>query len=249
MVVAVLAAGFILWKKAREEHYDEFQFFDGFLLSLVAGFIAARIGFIILHASEFGFNLFRWFDVVGSPGLNWLFAALGATAFIARYAQIQKWDIFEVLDYWVTAISLSLVILWLGWWFAGLRFGYPTDLPWGMVFPNVVQPHQPTQLYAVGGYLLLFWYLSWLEYHYRTFEWYKARRKSAQTGFLVAVFLMGNGLLMAGLNLVMPAQLQVLGLRLDWVIAVVSLIAGVGVMVVRSGRTFGIRKLSSSGQE
>jgi prolipoprotein diacylglyceryltransferase len=105
-----------------------------------------------------------------------------------------------------------------------------------VVFPDVFEKHHPVQLYATMLYAGLFAYLAWLEFHYRTFEWYKSRRKSAQTGFLLSVFLIAHGLISGGLNLVMPPQVSIQGLRLDYLLAVVSVLLGVVILLVRSGR-------------
>ena len=236
MVLAFLFSGFVFWRKAKEEHYDETEVFDGFLLAWIIGFIWARIGFIIFNFYEFGFHIFKWIDLVTNPGLNALFGIVGSTVYLYRFAQRKKWDVFEILDFWSMAVTLGLVLIWFGLFLDGSRFGLATSLPWGVVFPGVFEKHHPVQLYASFLYAGLFAYLAWLEFHYRTFEWYKSRRKSAQTGFLLSVFLIAHGLISLGLNLVMPAQIVFQGLRLDHLLSLVGILLGVGILLVRSGR-------------
>jgi prolipoprotein diacylglyceryltransferase len=48
-VIGFFLSGFVLWRKAREEHYSEAQLFDGFLLSTAAAFIFGRLGHIALN--------------------------------------------------------------------------------------------------------------------------------------------------------------------------------------------------------
>lgn len=236
VILAFLASGFVFWRKTREEHYDETNTFDGFLLAWVVGLIWARVGFVVLNIEQLGFNVFSWLDVVSRPGLNALFGVAGASLYLYQFAKKRKWDAFEILDYWFLAVSQGLIWVWIGLFLDGSRFGVATSLPVGIVFPGVFEPHHPTQLYAAGLYALLFAYLAWLEYHYRTFEWYKAKRKSAQSGFMTAVFLMGHGLISAGLAWIMPANVLVRGFELDYVLAGLSFVLGLIVIIVRSGR-------------
>lgn len=244
VTLAFLAMGFVYWRKTKEEHYDEAEAFDGFLLAWIVGLVAARVGFVVLNLGTLGFNLVNWFDLVGRPGLNGLAGGIGASWYLYRFAQKKKWDAFEILDYWFLALSQGLIWVWLGLFLDGTRFGEATSLPIGMVFPGVFEPHHPAQLYAATFYSGLFWYLSWLEFNYRTFEWYKARRKSAQTGFLTGTFLIGHGVISGGLALIMPANVLIQGFELDYGLAVASVLIGGGVLMIRSGRLRNVFKRS-----
>lgn len=64
VVVALLAGLFAFWRKGKEEHYDEMMLFDALLLSFVFGAIAARLVFIGLNFTQFGFNVLSWFDLI-----------------------------------------------------------------------------------------------------------------------------------------------------------------------------------------
>lgn len=235
-VLAFLAAGFILWKKGREEHYEENTLFDGFLLSFLIGGLVARFGFIVLNFHQFGFDILKWFDMVSANGLNGLFGFAGGTYYMYKYAVRQKWDAFEVLDFWVTALSLAFVLLSLGSFFDGSGFGNATTLPWGVVFPGVFEKYHPVQLYSAVIYFGLFQYLSRIEYRYRTFLWYKSKRKSAQTGFLFCNFLLVYGLARVVLSFLMPAQFVFFNISFDWLIGLIISIFGLVLLYDRSGR-------------
>ncbi len=235
-LVSFLAAGFVFWRKGREEHYEEDILFDGLMYALIVGGIISRIGFIIFNFSRFGFNVISWFDIFSMPGFDSLFGLIGGTLILIRHAKKQKWDVFEILDFWVLAISISTAIMWFGSFFDGTRFGNATQMPWGMVFPGVTDKHHPVQLYAGVLYAGVFWILSKLEYKYRTFEWYKSKRKSAQTGFLFCLFLILCGFSNLVLSLIMPAQFVFSGIVFDQVIALMIMVLGGGLLYVRSGR-------------
>lgn len=234
MLIGLLVATFVFWRKGKEEHYEDDQLLDVFLVALAVGVLAARIGFIVTHWS--GINPWSWFNLIGHPGWSTTWGGVAAGWLVYNRARKNKWDAFEILDFWVLAATLLAAFFWLGSFFNGTGFGSPTTLPWGVVFPGVFVKHHPIQIYAAIGYLSLFVFLSRLELRYRTFDWYKAKRKSAQTGFLVSVFLLAHGLLTFALLLVSPAQWVLSGVRLDLVAAGGWIVAGSLLLYIRSGR-------------
>jgi phosphatidylglycerol---prolipoprotein diacylglyceryl transferase len=240
-LLAFLATAFIFWKKTKEEHYHQDQAFDAFLLASIAGLVVGRVGFMLLHLGELGRNLWNWFDVVGHPGSSVLFGLLGASYYLYRYAKKQKWDQLEVLDFWFLSITVGMVFIQLGTFFAGTGFGFETQLPWGMVFPGVFAKHHPVQLYSALFYLILYIYLYWAEYNYRTFIWYKAGKKTAQTGFLTCVFLMATSGFMLLMQLVKPAQYMINQINIDVIIYGVMFVGSSVMLYLKSGRSINLR--------
>ncbi len=236
LAAAFLFSSFIFWKRGREEHYKEDQLFDGFLLSVLVGLFAARLGFIILNFSQFGASPLQWLDIISKPGFNGLAGVVIAGLYLYRYAQKNKWDAFEIMDFWATAMALGLGLVYFGMFFDGSGYGYPTGYSWGMVFPQLVEPHHPAQLYLSGFYFILFIYLFWVEYKYRTFEWYRSGRKTAQTGFVLSSFIIMSGLAQVLITFFRPPVLQILTINGDRLIAFAILIVGILLLYVRAGR-------------
>lgn len=236
LIIAVLVTAFSFWRKTREEHYEETEVFDVFLMALLLGVIAARVGFVIVHFQRFGFNVWQWFQFGAYPGWSLFAGVAGATWYLYRAATKKKWDGFELLDYWIIAVCFGLSWFWLGSLLAGSHVGTKTELPWGVVFPGVFEKHHPTQLYLLVGYLIVGGWLSRLEYRYRTFAWYRGSRNAAQTGFLFSTFLICFGLFQTMLCFVKPADWMLAGVRLDQVLGAVTFILGLGLLWYRSGR-------------
>jgi prolipoprotein diacylglyceryltransferase len=238
-VVAWLLAAFLFWRKAREEHYDEAEVFDGFLLSTIVGLVAARVGFIVVHLDRFGPNPLAWLDVVGQPGAL-LFAGLaGATWYWFRFARAHKFDPYELLDFWVVAVAAALAVVQFGLLVAGVDFGVATSLPVGLSFPGVFDKHHPTQLYLSLAYVALAWYLGRVEYRYRTYQWYRGSRSTAATGFLWTTALCVVGVLQIVVSLLKVPSLQIAGVVLDQMMGVGLLVLGLSWLWIRSGRGFG----------
>lgn len=236
-VIASIGAAFLFWRKGREEHYDEMQIFDGFLLSSLVGLLGSRIAFVIFQFSEFSFSPLKWLNIFGYPGFNLSVGIVIAGLYLYSFAQKHKWDVFEILDFWVTAVSFGLAMLWLGIFFDGTGFGYATHLPWGVVFPGVFEKHQPVQLYFAIFYFLLCYYLAWSEYRYRTFSWYRAGKNTAQTGYVTSIFISATGFFSLILAFLRPGQFVIAGFTLDIFIYLSLCLFGIGLLINRSGRS------------
>jgi phosphatidylglycerol:prolipoprotein diacylglycerol transferase len=239
LVLAFFIAAFVFWRKGKEEYYAEDQLFDGFLLSAIVGFIAARIGFVVFHIETIGWNVLDWFNFIGVPGMSGMVGLIFAGAYMYHFAREKKWDPFEVMDFWAMSASIGLALVSLGAFFDGIGFGFPTTLPWGVLFPGLLEPHHPVQLYAAVCYGIVFWLLSWAEYRYRTFRWYRATKKAAETGFLLCMFIISAAFFSLVLSFMKPATFEVFTVNVDQVASIVFLVAGVLLLYVRSGRTIG----------
>lgn len=238
MVLSFLMTAFLFWKKGREEHYPEIQLFDGFLLASMLGFVVGRVGYVLSQLSLLGWSVFKWVDVFNYPGINGAIGVIAASLYLYHFAKHYKWDAFEILDFWVLSLSGGLAVGYVGLFLDGSAFGIPTQLPWGITFPGLQEPHHPTQLYFAVFFFILSWYLAKVEYKYRTFEWYRAGKKTAQTGFLVSLFLVAATAFFLLMTWFKPPIFAFFGVNGDRVAAIAGLLFGAGLLFHRSGRTF-----------
>lgn len=241
-ILAFLTTAFLFWRKGKEEHYPEVQLFDGFLLAVLIGFVFGRFGYIVAEFGSFGFSILKWLDVFGYPGINGVIGVAAATIYLYKHAKKHKWDPFEILDFWVLSLAGGLALGYLGLFFDGTAFGLQTDLPVGFVFPGLQEPHHPTPLYFAIFFMILSWYLSWVEYRYRTFEWYRAGKKTAQTGFLIATFIIASSIFFFMMTWFKPPIFSFFGVNADRLLTLGGVFYGAGLMWHRSGRTFRARK-------
>lgn len=242
LVLAYLIGAFLFWKKGKEEYYDEYQLFDVLVVSSLWGLIASRFGFIVAHFSEFGFDVLKWFSLITYPGYVGFVGLFVGALVLFKSSEKRKWDAFEIADFGAIGISCATAIISLGTFVNGSAFGNPTSLLIGLTFPGVFDKRHPTQLYATVLFLLLFVILWKLERVYRTFLWYRENRRTAQSGFVFAVFCIGFGIITAGMIMVQPASVQFFSVPIDPIIGVLSIFTGLFTLFVRSGRTFTIGK-------
>lgn len=243
--LATFFSAFTFWRKGREEHYNTFDIFDAFLLSGFFGLIVGRLIFVVFHWASFSQNIFAIVNIIDKPGNEPLIVLTAAVIFLYRYAVKAKWDAFEILDFYVTAISLGMIFVYAGFFLDGSYGGTFTKLPWGIIVPGTFEKTHPAQLYSLVYYLLIYFYLSRVEYVYRTLEWYRSGKKTAQSGFLFSTFLIFTALfhLLTG-----PIRLPGIflgGVVLDYFIYLAMLIFGLILLYRRSGRSFNFFKKPS----
>lgn len=227
---------FVIWKRAREEHFFDEHVFDVVLSVSLAAILVARVVYILLHGERFGFSPLTWVNILGEPGLSLpgLFLGLGAGLWSA--VNSRKWDFFEFADIFVVGVALAMAIGWVGAFLNGTTLGIPTALPWGVTFAGLYDKRHPVQLYAGLGYAFLFWFLWWVEAKYRTFEWYRVGKSSARNGFLTFAFLVFSGLLGMMTTALSVAEVTVGGIRPEALFWLGVFILGVGGVYWRSGR-------------
>ena len=236
-ILALFFTAFVFWRKGKEEHYDLTELFDAFLLSGFFGVIIGRLAFVLFHWGVFKEDWLQIFNIVQSPGNEPLLALSAAAIYLYFLAKKYKWDAFEVLDFWATSISLGMVFVYLGFFLAGSYAGQLTNVPWGVVIPGTFEKSHPVQLYFMLFYLFLFNYLLKVEYKYRTFDWYRRGKKTAQSGFLLAMFLILTGFFYLLMSMLSLPGMVIRDRVIDPFVYILVLLIGLILLFYRSGRS------------
>ena len=161
MALAFISSGFVAhWQfKQRGVRPD---FIIGLLIAAVAGgLLGAKIHYLILHPSEWPGNL------ISGSGLVWfggLFGAIIGVVIVTVF--FSKERLARVMDAGAIAVSIGYAVGRMGCFLRGDDYGIPTNLPWGIAFPKGLPPTtvrvHPTQLYEIGGSLVIFALLVWV---------------------------------------------------------------------------------------
>lgn len=114
--------------------------------TLVAGFVGARLSFVLLHWSSFDDNLLGivWPLTSGYSGAGAAAFALAAAFFYIRWKQLPIWS---TLDCLAPGIVVWLMTLSLADFLGGPGYGTLTQLPWGISSFGVRR--HPVQLYEM----------------------------------------------------------------------------------------------------
>lgn len=238
--LTVLISLFSVWRKLRLERVtDEDQIIDKLLIGSIIGVLAGRLGYILLHFSQFGLNLGNWLSLSRIPGTVEV-VALVVMLFSFWKLLGKNWrDTIEIVDYTSITIALYLflgsllnVVLQLVAFISAMSVGTAQLLP-----KLDIQAVLVSLIYTVF-YFVLYLFLGRMEKVYRTFMWYRARRRSAQTGFIVAVFCIGYGISGFVLDWFTPATIAVAGINLDPLLRLLVMVGGFVILYLRSGHSF-----------
>ena len=132
---------------------------DAAVYGLVGGLIGAKLLYVFEHRAEgpfFGLVLDR-------GGMSWFGGFVGGL--LAGYVTIRanRWPLVPVLAAATPALAVGQLLGRIGCFLVGDDYGHPTNLPWGVAFPQGLPPTtdrvHPTQLYEAAFLGVLAWVL------------------------------------------------------------------------------------------
>ncbi len=170
---------------------------DDLLIYMTIGVIAGgRLGSVLLYEpGSYIHDPLRIFMIwKGGMAFHGALAGTGVAAWL--FAKHNNYNIWSTMDLCAAAVPIGLLFGRLANFINAELFGRPTDVAWGMVFPNVAStfpqlaaleptPRHPSQLYEAGlEGLAMFLLLRFLTHHRAAFH---------TRGSVIGTFLIGYG--------------------------------------------------------
>ncbi len=160
------------------------KFLDDLLFYGVLGVVlGGRLGEVLFYNPGYYFSHPLKILAVWEGGMSFHGGFLGVLAAMLLFAHRRKLQWLSLMDFIAPLVPPGLAFGRLGNFINGELWGRPTDMPWGMVFPQVDSiPRHPSQLYefaleGVALFALLWWY----------------SRKGQPVGSVSGLFLIGYG--------------------------------------------------------
>ena len=165
---------YYVYRTSKKLNFDFDMLLTVAYIMIIAALLGARLSYVLFHLGEFQGN---WLDTInpfhsdrfGIAGLN-LYGGV-VCAFICTYIYVRARGLsaLDVFDIFAPTIGLGLLVTRIGCFLNGCCFGTPTDLPWGMSFPEGSLPYHvfddahlhPSQIYSSLYGLFLFILLNW----------------------------------------------------------------------------------------
>jgi phosphatidylglycerol:prolipoprotein diacylglycerol transferase len=159
--LAAIVGAILLGRRFKRLGFDKDLAYSLVLWATVWGFVGGKIYFLIDNWSHFEWHM------LGSSGFVWYGGLVGGTIAVAVISFRHKLQLATVAGAMAMPLSVAYGIGRIGCFLAGDgTYGKPTDLPWGMAFPNGVVPVDvpvhPAQLYeALGAFAIaaFLWFL------------------------------------------------------------------------------------------
>jgi len=187
--LAAVAAAFVVdrcFKRARVTVNGEAADAVGMVaVAVVMGIVGAKLWHVIDTPIEF--REVGWRVLWDQAGFAWyggLIFGISALVFQGWWAKIGA---LRTLDLAAPAAAIGYGIGRIGCFLSGDGcYGIPTTLPWGMSFPNGIEPTlvrvHPTPLYELAAGLLIGWWL------------WRRGGKPYRTGFILGQYLVLTGI-------------------------------------------------------
>ncbi len=180
--------------------------------------VGARLGYVIFYQyNNYGHFLTHPLDIVATwqGGMSFHGGLIGAVIAGVLFSRRRKIPFWVIADSAIVTAPIGLGLGRIGNFINGELFGRPTDLPWGMVFPDGGPlPRHPSQLYEslMEGFVLfiVLWTLRqrafrdgmmvvFFVFFYGIFRFFMEffREPDAHLGFVLGVLTMGQLLCLA----------------------------------------------------
>ena len=183
--LAFFVALLVIRRDMHERGMPERQAYDMVLWAYIGGWVGARL-FVIPTGWQYFVEAPVAFLLSGS-GWVWYGGVIGGAVAVLVWARRVGIPGLVIADVAAPALAIGLAIGRLGCQLAGDGdYGVPTDLPWGMSYPDGVVPTtdrvHPTPIYELICYVAIFVVL------------WRQRHRGLPNGALIAQYLIYSGI-------------------------------------------------------
>lgn len=161
MAIAAVVGLWQLQREAARAGLPE-SVLDAAVIGIIGGLLGAKLFWAVEHSGTAPMS-----DLLFSRGgLSWYGGLIGGVGSGVAYVRARRWPLMPILAAATPALAFGQLLGRIGCFLVGDDYGWPTDLPWGVAFPQGLPPTtvpvHPTQLYeAIGlafiGAALLHW--------------------------------------------------------------------------------------------
>ena len=195
---------FVFGDKRLRKDFKE-SLLDAYLYILIAVLIGAKLLYVLVNIKAYASD-FSMLIADFRQGFLFYGGLIGAILAMVLFFRKKDLPVWYYVDAAAPAIPLGHAIGRIGCIFAGCCYGSPTDLPWGIIYPvtcpiapSGVSLH-PYPIYEMIGNLIIFAVIMSVRY------------KSKVPGRMMAVYLMGYGLLRFSLEYTRGDFVQTIGI-------------------------------------
>jgi len=148
IALSFVVGGWILARELGRKGQDPEHAWDLAGYAAIFGILGAKIYYMILHWPETAAH--PWAAVLSRSGLVWYGGfILAALAVLFRIHRL-KLPVLTLADASAPALALGYAVGRIGCFLVGDDYGGPTNLPWGVAFPNGAPPSTAGNLRAFG---------------------------------------------------------------------------------------------------
>jgi phosphatidylglycerol:prolipoprotein diacylglycerol transferase len=225
MVAVAALVGLWLFRRELQRAGLPADAADAGLVGVIGGLIGAKILWSIEHAGEGPMSAL----LLSRGGLSWYGGLVGGVGAGLAYIVFRGWPVLRTVAAATPALAFGHLLGRIGCLLVGDDYGTPTDLPWGIAFPEglppTMVPVHPTQVYEAIGLAALGWLL---------LRW---RRAGVVDVVVLGRYLLGAGSLRFAVEFIRVNERVALGLSVAHLVSLAVIALGIA-MVLRRPSTF-----------
>lgn len=185
VALAFLTAYWVSSKEFKRRDLSDELLGNVFLAAMVGGIGGAKLLYLFENVPLYELLSNPATHIFSRGGLTFYGGFIGAIALLLIVTSRYRVSFWKVGDALAPALALGYAIGRIGCLLVGDDYGVPTDLPWGMSFPQGLPPTtetvHPTQIYETLIMGVVFVYL------------WNIRKSDFKTGYLFSVYLILAG--------------------------------------------------------
>jgi phosphatidylglycerol:prolipoprotein diacylglycerol transferase len=225
MVAVAALVGLWLFRRELQRAGLPADAADAGLVGVIGGLIGAKVLWSIEHAGEGPMSEL----LLSRGGLSWYGGLVGGVGAGLAYIVFRGWPVIRTVAAATPALAFGHLLGRIGCLLVGDDYGTPTDLPWGIAFPEglppTMVPVHPTQVYEAIGLAALGWLL---------LRW---RRAGVVDLVVLGRYLLGAGSLRFAVEFIRVNERVALGLSVAHLVSLAVIALGIA-MVLRRPSTF-----------
>jgi len=234
--LAFVVSGAVVGRRLKELGRPPDWAYEMVFAALIGGLVGARLYWVLTNLDDVRGDVLG--GIFGGSGLVWFGGLLGGAAGVLLWARRRGMFNLELLDACSPALAIGYAVGRVGCQVSGDGdYGIPTDLPWGMAYPDGVVPTtevvHPTPIYETLSMCLVAWAL-----------W--RARDALRPGLLFACYLVLAGSERFLVEFVRRNDAVLAGLTEAQLLSLVMMAAG-GIWLWRASRSGGVRRSDAGG--
>lgn len=188
--LGVMYLGRLQIRRHPHEHW-QYEDIDNILFYGIIGVIlGGRLGYVFFYQPHYFMHDPLEIIKIWQGGMSFHGGFLGVALALYIFARKTGKPWLKVTDFVIPLVPFGLALGRLGNFINAELWGRPTDLPWGMIFPNVDSlPRHPSQLYEFGLEGVLLFFILW-----------HASKHLHEKGNVTATFLIYYGIFRFGVE-------------------------------------------------
>lgn len=234
LIVSWCVFSFLFWKALREQAVADDSIFDLTFFATVASFLGARILYVLLYPDSFIADPLKIPALWIAPGLSLYGGLIGGFVSLFLTAKKREIRVSIVLDAIAQSLPFALSIGFFGALLDGGAIGSASSLPWAIYYAGFPESRHPIQLYEIIGIIAIAVVLLFLRRHKTALAW--------SAGTAGCIFIGFFAVLLFVVEFFAESRIYWWHLHPQQWISVIVFAEAAGVLVVRGGGIYALRK-------